>query len=157
MADPTIYVSVPDDPAVRPDGHEAWFVLVNAPRHGTGPGAVDWDSSALRGSYAGRLLGLLAGRGLPVADRLLFSHVITPADLARATRAPGGAIYGSSSNGARVGVPAPAEPLAGARAVPGRRLDPPRRRPPPGRPLRPHRRPPRRPRLTRPTAAGRGR
>jgi phytoene desaturase len=101
VADPTIYVSVPDDPAVRPDRHEAWFVLVNAPRHGTGPGALDWDSPALPGSYAGRLLGLLARRGLPVADRLLFSHVITPADLARATRAPGGSIYGSSSNGAR--------------------------------------------------------
>jgi phytoene desaturase len=101
VADPTIYVSVPDDPAVRPDGHEAWFVLVNAPRHGRGPGAVDWSSAELAGSYAGRLLGLLARRGLPVADRLLFSHVITPADLARSTRAPGGAIYGSSSNGTR--------------------------------------------------------
>jgi phytoene desaturase len=101
VADPTIYVSVPDDPAIRPDGHEAWFVLVNAPRHGTGPGAVNWDSPALSGSYAGRLLGLLARRGLPVTDRLLFSHVITPADLARATRSPGGAIYGASSNGAR--------------------------------------------------------
>jgi len=89
VADPTIYVSVPDDPAVRPDGHEAWFVLVNAPRHGTGPGAVDWDSPALRGSYAGRLLGLLAGRGLPVADRLLFSHVITPADWAASGLAAG--------------------------------------------------------------------
>ena len=101
VSDPTIYISCPDDPAVRPDGHEAWFVLVNAPRHGTGRGAVDWSSAELSGSYAGRLLGLLANRGLPVADRLVFSHVITPADLARATRAPGGAIYGTSSNGAR--------------------------------------------------------
>lgn len=101
VADPTIYVSSADDPLVRPDGHEAWFVLVNAPRHGTGPGAVDWDSAELSGSYAGRILGLLAARGMPVADRLLFSRVITPADLARATRAPGGAIYGTSSNGAR--------------------------------------------------------
>ena len=101
VADPTIYVSSADDPAVRPDGHEAWFVLVNAPRHGTGPGAVDWDSAELSGSYADRLLGLLARRGLPVADRLVFSQVVTPADLARATRAPGGAIYGTSSNGAR--------------------------------------------------------
>ena len=101
VADPTIYISVPDDPAVRPEGHEAWFVLVNAPRHGRGPGAVDWSSAELAGSYAGRLLGLLARRGLQVTDRLLFSHVITPADLARSTRAPGGAIYGSSSNGAR--------------------------------------------------------
>lgn len=101
VADPTIYVSAPDDPAVRPDGHEAWFVLVNAPRHGTGPGTVNWDSPALTGSYAGRILGLLARRGLPVADRLLFSQVLTPADLARATLASGGAIYGSSSNGVR--------------------------------------------------------
>ena len=101
VADPTLYVSAPDDPAVRPDGHEAWFVLVNAPRHGTGPGAVDWDQAGLAGSYADRLLGLLAARGLPVADRLLFREVLTPADLARATRAPGGAIYGTSSNGPR--------------------------------------------------------
>ncbi len=101
VADPTIYISVPDDPTVRPDGHEAWFVLVNAPRHGRGPGALDWGSKELAGSYAGRLLGLLARRGLQVTDRLLFSHVITPADLARSTRAPGGAIHGSSSNGAR--------------------------------------------------------
>jgi len=62
VADPTIYISCPDDPAVRPDGHEAWFVLVNAPRHGRGPGAVNWDSPELAGSYAGRLLGLLARR-----------------------------------------------------------------------------------------------
>lgn len=101
VADPTIYISVADDPAVRPEGHEAWFLLVNAPRHGRGPGALDWDSAELAGSYEGRLLGTLARRGLEVTDRLLFSQVITPADLARATRAPGGAIYGTSSNGAR--------------------------------------------------------
>src|SRR5262249_34156286 len=70
VADPTIYLSVPPDPAVCPDDHEAWFVLVNAPRHGTGPGAVDWDDPGLAGSYAGRLIGMLARRGLPVADRI---------------------------------------------------------------------------------------
>jgi phytoene desaturase len=101
VADPTIYISCPDDPAIRPDGHEAWFVLVNAPRHGRGPGAVDWDSPGLAASYADRLHGLLAGRGLPVADRMLFQEIITPADLARSTRAPGGAIYGAASNGPR--------------------------------------------------------
>ena len=37
-ADPAIFVTVADDPAVRPAGHEAWFVLVNAAPHG----AVDW-------------------------------------------------------------------------------------------------------------------
>jgi len=126
VAEPTIYVSRPDDPAVRPDGCEAWFVLVNAPRHGRGPGAVDWDSTGLAGSYAGRLLGLLARRGFPVADRLIFSEVITPADLARATRAPGGAIYGASSNGSRAAYlrsanrsPVPGLFLVGGSAHPG--------------------------------------
>ena len=126
VADPAIHISCPDDPAVRPDDHEAWSVLVNAPRHGRGPGAVNWDSPELAGSYAGRLLGLLARRGLPVADRLLFSEVITPADLARRTRAPGGAIYGSSSNGARAAFlrprnrsPVPGLFLVGGSAHPG--------------------------------------
>jgi phytoene desaturase len=126
VADPTIYISVPDDPAARPDGHEAWFVLVNAPRHGHGPGAVDWSSPELAGSYAGRLLGILASRGLQVTDRLLFSQVITPAQLERATRAPGGAIYGTSSNGSRSAFlrpanrsPVPGLFLVGGSAHPG--------------------------------------
>ena len=77
-------------------------MLVNAPRHGTGPGAVDWDSPGAAPTRTPTgCSACWPRRGLPVADRLLFSHVITPADLARATRAPGGAIYGSSSNGAR--------------------------------------------------------
>ncbi len=126
VADPTIYISAPDDPALRPDGHEAWFVLVNAPRHGTGPGAVDWSSAELSGSYSGRLFGLLAQRGLGITERLLFCHVITPADLAEATRAPGGAIYGTSSNGARSAFlrppnrsPVPGLFLVGGSAHPG--------------------------------------
>jgi len=126
VADPTLYISVPDDPAIRPDGHEAWFVLVNAPRHGHGRGAVDWNSPELAGSYAGRLLGILARRGLQVTDRLLFSHVVTPADLERATRAPGGAIYGTSSNGLRSAFlrprnrsPVPGLFLVGGSAHPG--------------------------------------
>ena len=40
LTDPTIYVSRPLDAAVAPTGHEAWFVLVNAPAckdRSTGP------------------------------------------------------------------------------------------------------------------------
>ncbi len=101
--DPTVYVSAPDDPAVRPEGHEAWFVLVNAPRHTTRPGvpgAVDWRADGLASSYAEHLLDLLEARGLPVRDRLQFREVLSPADLEERTGALGGAIYGTSSNGA---------------------------------------------------------
>jgi phytoene desaturase len=119
--DPTLYVSVPDDPAAAPEGHEAWFVLVNAPRHGRGAGAVDWTAAHRSDAYAERLLDLLAARGLDVRDRLLFTGVRTPADLERDTRSVGGAIYGTSSNGARAAFlrPANRSPLPGLFLVGG--------------------------------------
>lgn len=95
-ADPTVYVTVPADPLIRPAGHEAWFVLVNAPRHGTGTGAVDWRRPGLADAYADRVLEVLAARGVDVRDRVLFREVRTPADLADATAAPGGAIHGTA-------------------------------------------------------------
>jgi phytoene desaturase len=103
VTDPAIYVSAPDDVAIRPDGCEAWFVLVNAPRHGRtgGRGALDWDSAGLASGYEDRIMSLLAARGMPVRERLLFSEVITPADLERRTGAPGGAIYGGALHGLR--------------------------------------------------------
>ncbi len=122
VQDPTVYVSAPDDAALRPDDdHESWFVLVNAPRHGAGPGAVDWDEAGLASSYADRVLDVLAARGLDVRDRVLWREVRTPADLERATRSPGGAVYGTSSNGARAAFlrPANASPVPGLFLVGG--------------------------------------
>ncbi|MEJ3743696.1 phytoene desaturase family protein [Actinomycetes bacterium KLBMP 9797] len=95
-ADPTVYVTVAGDPTVRPAGHEAWFVLVNAPRQGTAAGAVDWRRPGLADAYADHVLDVLAARGVDVRDRLVFREARTPADLADATGAPGGAIYGTA-------------------------------------------------------------
>jgi phytoene desaturase len=121
VPDPTLYVAVPRDPAVAPDGHEAWFVLVNAPRQGQ----VDW-TSALTDRYADHLLTLLAARGLDLAGRILFREVVSPADLAHRTRAVGGAIYGTSSNGPRAAFlrppnrgPVPGLYLVGGSSHPG--------------------------------------
>jgi len=126
VPDPTLYVSAPDDPAVRPDGHESWFVLVNAPRHGAGPGAVDWLAPGLVASYADRLLDLLAERALPVRERVLWQEAISPADLQERTGAVGGAIYGTSSNGVAAAFlrpanrsPVPGLFLVGGSAHPG--------------------------------------
>ncbi|WP_319458722.1 phytoene desaturase family protein [Micromonospora sp. RTP1Z1] len=94
--DPTVFVTVADDPMVRPDGHEAWFVLVNAAQHGTAPGAVDWRRPGLAEAYADRVLDVLAERGVDVRDRLVFREIRTPADLDAATGAPGGTIYGTA-------------------------------------------------------------
>ncbi|MDO3640265.1 phytoene desaturase, partial [Mycolicibacterium sp. KC 300] len=70
VADPTVYVHAPDDPALRPDDDsEGWFVLVNAPAHDPGRG-VDWDEPGLRERYADRVLDVLADRGADVRDRI---------------------------------------------------------------------------------------
>jgi phytoene desaturase len=124
VADPTLYVSVPPDAA--PPGHEAWFVLVNAPRHGSGPGAIDWRRPGLAQQYGEQLLDRLEQRGLDVRRRLLWSETITPADLEQRTGAVGGAIYGTSSNGVRAAFlrpanrsPVPGLFLVGGSAHPG--------------------------------------
>ena len=121
VADPTIYVSAPDDPATRPDGDsESWFVLVNAPRHDPGRG-VDWTAPGLADAYADRVMATMADRGLDVRDRLRWRVVRTPADLERETGSPGGSIYGTSSNGARAAFlrPGNASPLPGLFLVGG--------------------------------------
>lgn len=126
VARPTVYVSAPDDPALVPHaGAGAWFVLVNAPRHDPVDG-VDWDAPGLAESYADRVLALMAERGLDVRDRVRHRTVLTPADLERRTLAPGGAIYGTSSNGARAAFlrpanrsPVPGLFLVGGSAHPG--------------------------------------
>lgn len=121
VADPTVYVSAPDDPATRPDDDsESWFVLVNAPRHDPA-GGVDWTAPGLADAYAERVLDVLARRGLDVRDRLTWCVVRTPADLERDTGSVGGSIYGTSSNGARAAFlrPANASPVPGLFLVGG--------------------------------------
>lgn len=104
VADPTLYVAVPLDPAAAPPGHRAWFVLANAPPHGR----VDWRDPVFVRRYAHHLLGLLAARGVEVRDRLTLRRAITPADLAVRTKASGGAIYGTASHGWRAAFLRPA-------------------------------------------------
>ncbi len=121
VADPTVYVSAPDDPALRPDDDsESWFVLVNAPRHDPGSG-MDWDEPGLADRYAAQVLDVLARRGLDVRGRMRWCEVRTPADLARGTGSVGGSIYGTSSNGARAAIlrPANASPVPGLFLVGG--------------------------------------
>ena len=101
VADPVLYVSAPDDPGLAPAGYEAWFVLVNAARHGTSgaAGTLDWDAPGLAAAQAERVVTALDRRGLPVRERIVLREVLTPADLQRQTGAPGGAIYGSALHG----------------------------------------------------------
>ena len=79
---------------------ESWFVLVNAPRHEPGTG-TNWDAPGFKESYAELIINKLESNGLVIRDRLCEMAIRTPADLQRDYLAPGGSIYGGSSNGLR--------------------------------------------------------
>ena len=97
--DPTIYICSPNDPLmVRGDNKEAWFVLVNAPRHEPGIG-YDWSNNPE--VYAKKIIAKLDALGLKVSERLDVMEFRTPLDLQNSVKAPGGSIYGTSSNSAR--------------------------------------------------------
>lgn len=128
VEDPTIYVCAPNDPLMRPhDDSEAWFILVNAPRHdSSGRHGVNWNAPELAESYGARILEILAERGTDIRERIEFMEIRTPADLERETRAPGGSIYGTSSNGVNAAFNRPANKspvdglfLVGGSAHPG--------------------------------------
>ena len=98
VEDPTIYVCRPQDPAMSPQDTESWFVLINAPRHQLDSGC-DWNEPGLVDQYGSHILQQLASRGFDTSSRIKWLNVSSPADLENRTRAPGGSIYGTSSNG----------------------------------------------------------
>jgi phytoene desaturase len=99
---PTIYICAPRDPLmVKDKGHEAWFVLVNAPRHSTGKDGFDWSDEDFKRRYANAIIDQIEASGIPIRNRLEVLEIRTPLDLQTSVNAPGGSIYGTSSNGAR--------------------------------------------------------
>jgi phytoene desaturase len=98
--EPTVYacVSSVTDATQAPAGCENWFLLVNTP-----PG-VDVD----RDAYAGVVLDRLSAAGIDLRPRAEHVSTLTPTDIAERSRAPGGAIYGTSSNGRRAAFVRPA-------------------------------------------------
>ena len=100
VTEPTIYICAPRDEAMSKDELlEGWFVLVNAPAHGQE--SFDWNDAEFARKYANTIIDQIEARGISVRSRLESITIRTPADLESAVRAPGGSIYGTSSNGAR--------------------------------------------------------
>jgi phytoene desaturase len=99
---PTIYICAPHDSLMVKDaGHEAWFVLVNAPRHSTTGDGFDWSDENFKRLYANSIIDQIEAAGISIRDRLEVLEIRTPLDLQVSVNAPGGSIYGTSSNGAR--------------------------------------------------------
>ena len=100
VTEPTIYICSPQDEAMTKDANlESWFVLVNAPAHGKN--SFDWSNQEFARTYANSIIDQIEARGISVRSRLESLTIRTPLDLENAVRAPGGSIYGTSSNGAR--------------------------------------------------------
>lgn len=98
VTDPTIYICAPKDGSmVSAPNKESWFVLVNAPRHDLENGC-NWENGAA--AYAQSIINKLDKLGLNVSNRLELMKYRTPADLENYAMAPGGSIYGTSSNNA---------------------------------------------------------
>jgi phytoene desaturase len=102
---PAIYACTPwvTDPADAPEGVEGRFVLVNAPAAAR---EVDWDAEAER----------LVAR-LALGDRVLAWTARTPDDLAAATGALGGAIYGAAPHGRLGALRRPGPVVGGVRGL----------------------------------------
>ena len=100
---PAIYLCSPHDATmVKSQGHEAIFVLVNAPRHSSDPGeGFDWSDKEFAHKYANQIIDQIEARGISIRDRLEVLEIRTPLDLENSVLAPGGSIYGTSSNGPR--------------------------------------------------------
>lgn len=90
--DPTIYgcVSSVTDPSQAPESCENWYLLVNAPA-----------GASVDDGYGDVVLERLAAAGVDLRPRVEVRHTMTPHDIERRYRCPGGAIYGTSSNGRR--------------------------------------------------------
>ena len=102
VAKPTIYICAPNDPLMVKDaGHESWFVLVNAPRHDeSGKTGFDWRDENFKHKYANTIIDQIEARGIKIRERLDVLEIRTPLDLQESVMAPGGSIYGTSSNSA---------------------------------------------------------
>jgi phytoene desaturase len=103
VVNPTIYLCAPhDETMVKEAGAQSLFVLVNAPVHdSTGNSGWNWNDENFNREYANSIIDQIEAQGISIRDRLEVLEIRTPADLERSVNAPGGAIYGTSSNGAK--------------------------------------------------------
>lgn len=94
-SEPTIYAAITSksDSSHAPDGHENWFILVNAP-----PVSDTYDWRAEAQNYRDLVLAQLATFGFDIRGSIVTEQIMTPPDLEAMTGAYRGALYGPSAN-----------------------------------------------------------
>ena len=115
-SEPTLYIaaSARTDSSHAPDGHDNWFVLVNAPARDP---SHPWTDDEAR-AYRDLVLQRLAKFGLTdLPSRIVTQRTFTPTDFAARDLAHHGALYGWASHSIRTSLLRPPLRAPGTRNV----------------------------------------
>ncbi len=93
--DPTVYVNITSkySPNDAPNGHEAWFVMINVPADQ----GQDWDEIIAR-SRSNVIRKLSKALGLDIQSLIATEAILDPRSIEAKTASFQGALYGTSSN-----------------------------------------------------------
>jgi phytoene desaturase len=93
--DPTVYVNITSkyNPNDAPNGHEAWFVMINVPADQ----GQDWDEIIAR-SRSNVIRKLSKALGLDIQSLIATEAILDPRSIEAKTASFQGALYGTSSN-----------------------------------------------------------
>jgi len=93
--DPTVYINITskEEPSDAPQGHENWFVMINAP----GDYGQDWNhlTAKTRRVVINKLNQLL---GIDLEQHITTEHMLNPVGIASQTSSYRGSLYGAASN-----------------------------------------------------------
>lgn len=94
-ADPTVYIYISSkfNKGDAPEGHENWFVMINAPH--TGGSTFVPDLYRIRENIIGKIEETT---GIKIGENILTEQVLTPSDIENKTGSTFGSLYGISSN-----------------------------------------------------------
>ncbi len=94
-SDPTVYIYISSkfNKGDAPEGHENWFVMINAP-HTAGNQPLP-DLYSIRENIIRKILEIT---GIDLSEKIVTEHVLTPSDIEIKTGSTFGSLYGISSN-----------------------------------------------------------
>lgn len=95
MDDPTVYINITskENNSDAPEGHENWFVMINAP----GDYGQDWPAliQKTRQNIIQKLNRIL---DIHLDDLIITEHILDPRGIEQSTSSHRGALYGAASN-----------------------------------------------------------
>jgi phytoene desaturase len=93
--DPTVYINITskEEAADAPEGHENWFVMINAP----GDYGQDW-SQLIEKSKEQIIEKIKKCLNIDISQHIQTEYILSPQDIEKNTSSYRGALYGAASN-----------------------------------------------------------